>query len=52
MRWKMARVLSEMLFKHRIQRLVIIYSVAILSDFSLEETSVFSFCLFNHILGL
>lgn len=52
MRWEMASLLSEMLFKHRIQRLVIIYSVAILSDFSPEETSVFSFCLFSHILGL
>ena len=29
MRWKMASVLSEMLFIHRIQWLVIIYSVAI-----------------------
>ena len=52
MRWKMASLVPEMLFKHRIQRLVIIYSVAILSDFSPEETSVFSFCLFSHILGL
>ena len=52
MRWKMASLLSEMLFKHRTQKLVIIYSVAILPDFSPDETSVFSFCLFSHILGL